>query len=179
MKKSFTIFLIPEASGLPSMQFRISFASIISGCIVVGVVVMVFSLMIFDLNKAADDDEMHSENLRIRKELDSMQIETRELQRQIELLQAYSLHIDISSEELDSNVSNKNVSNKNVSNKNDASNSEKKPSSTSQKQKIKKQETTSPPNIYIDVVPDPEVINSENKEIFIEVGTEKNPSKKK
>ena len=185
MKKGFTIFLIPEATGLPSMQFRISFASIVSGSIVVGILITVFVLMILDLNTAADDGEMHSENLRIRKELDSMHIETRELQRQIELLQAYSLHIDISSEELDANISNQNASNKDERNKDERNNSEKSPSSTIQKQIIKNQDEkkqeasksqSSSPNIYIDVQPDPD---SEKKEIFIDVGTEKNPSKKK
>ena len=83
------------------MQFRISFASLVTGLIIVCMTFGVITTMILDLNTAADDDQMHSENLRIRSELDSMQVETRELQRQIELLQAYSLHIDISTEELE------------------------------------------------------------------------------
>ena len=63
------------------MQFRISFASLVTGFIIVCMTFGVITTMILDLNTAADDDQMHSENLRIRVNLTPMQVETRELQR--------------------------------------------------------------------------------------------------
>ena len=172
MKKGFTIFLIPEESGLPSMQFRISFASIVTGVGFALVVLSVFFLMVSDLNTAADDDQMHSENLRIRSELDSMHVETRELQRQIELLQAYSLHIDISTEEVGTGLPDK----KNKPKKN-------KPKKIKRKKiKPKKNKNTTTPDIYIEVKKEeisPPGKDKTKNEIFIDVSSEKNPSKKK
>jgi hypothetical protein len=176
MKKGFTIFLIPEESGLPSMQFRISFASIVTGVGFAVVVFSVFFLMVSDLNTAADDDQMHSENLRIRSELDSMHDETRELQRQIELLQAYSLHIDISTEEFGTGLQEKKSQPTNKIKQNKIKQNKIKQKKTKQKK------TTTKPDIYIEVkkeeISPPDKDKTKN-EIFIDVSSEKNPSKKK
>ena len=178
MKKGFTIFLIPEESGLPSMQFRISFASMISGATAVLILLLVVMLMVFDLNTAADDNNMHSENLRIRNELDSMYLETRELQRQIELLQAYSLHIDISTNDSNNSVETTKSTSKPTS---------KELQNINKKQKyqknIKQQPTDIPPKsnskIYIDVKPETNPKDTMKTDIFIDVSSEENPPKKK
>ena len=153
------------------MQFRVSFASLITGVIILCMTLGLITTMILDLNTAADDDQMHSENLRIRSELDSMQVETRELQRQIELLQAYSLHIDISTEELE------------------AQKPEKKPVKKLEKKGKKKRRKKSDknstsnigskPQIFIEVQKE-EPPNAKSKnEIFIDVSSDENPPKKK
>jgi hypothetical protein len=176
VKKGFTIFLIPEESGLPSVQFRVSFVSIVTGIMFVFIICSVFFLGVFDLNIAADDGQMHSENLRIRSELDAMHVETRELQRQIELLQAYSLHIDISTEEVGSIFTNETKKTK-----------KKKPKNKKikkKKEQIQEQKKPSNPEIFIEVKeggvspPDSEK-NKSSQEIFIDVRSEENPSKKK
>ena len=125
----------------------------------------VITTMILDLNTAADDDQMHSENLRIRSELDSMQVETRELQRQIELLQAYSLHIDISTEELET-----------------PEQKVEKKAKKSKKPKTKKKNINnknSKPSIFIEVQKEDPPNEKTKSEIFIDVSSDENSSKKK
>ena len=151
------------------MQFRISFASLVTGFIIVCMTFGVITTMILDLNTAADDDQMHSENLRIRSELDSMQVETRELQRQIELLQAYSLHIDISTEELETPPK---KSEKKANKKRERKNNR-----TNEKKETKNKNAK--PSIFIEVQKEEPPNENTKNEIFIDVSSDQNSSKKK
>ena len=135
----------------------------------------VITMMILDLNKAADDDLMHSENLRIRSELDSMQVETRELQRQIELLQAYSLHIDISAEELETQTPEKKTEKK--AEKKAQRNTKKKAGNKNTKTSINNK--SSKPSIYIEVQKEEPPKDNTKNEIFIDVSSDENSPKKK
>ncbi len=92
-KRGFTLFIIPERSGFPSLQVRVSLGIFYSVLILLLAFFTGFLFLVWDLLNSSQDRALMQENLQLRTQIEELRIDAHVLQRQLDLMEVYSLQI--------------------------------------------------------------------------------------